>query len=110
MPSDARAVAMSEPSSAAGWLSLAEQVLELAAKAGASQAEVIVQADDAALTRFANSEIHQNVAEANARLSLRFVDGQRIGVAATGRFDLAALKALAETAAQIARNVEPNPD
>ena len=69
---------------------------------------MIVQADDAALTRFANSEIHQNVAEANARLSLRFVDGQRIGVAATGRFDLPALEAVAETAGQIARNVEPN--
>jgi len=100
---------LSQPSSAAGWLSLAEQVLELAATAGASQAEVIVQADDAALTRFANSEIHQNVAEANARLSLRFVDGQRIGVAATGRFDTAALEAMAQTAARIARNVEPNP-
>jgi len=101
---------VSEPTTVAGWVTLAEQVLDLAAKAGASQAEVIVQADDAALTRFANSEIHQNVAEANARLSLRFVDGQRIGVAATGRFDLTALKAVAETAAQIARNVEPNTD
>jgi PmbA protein len=101
---------MSEPGSAAGWLSLAEQVLELAAKAGASQAEVIVQADDAALTRFANSEIHQNVAELNARLSLRFIDGQRIGVAATGRFDRGALESVARTAGQIARNVEPNTD
>ena len=80
------------------------------AKAGASQAEVIIQADDAALTRFANSEIHQNVAEANARLSLRFIDGQRIGVAATGRFDAAALEPVAETAGRIARHVEPNPD
>ncbi|MGH2465090.1 MAG: hypothetical protein ACRDGI_06485, partial [Candidatus Limnocylindrales bacterium] len=75
---------MSEPAGATDWVALAEQVLDLAARAGASQAEVIIQADDAALTRFANSEIHQNVAEANARLSLRFVDGQRIGVAATG--------------------------
>ncbi len=101
---------MSEPTGGAGWLALAERVLDLAAAAGATQAEVIVQADDAALTRFANSEIHQNVAEANARLSLRFVDGQRIGVAATGRFDLVALKGVAETAGRIARNVEPNPD
>jgi len=101
---------MSEPKDAAEWLVLAEQVLDLAAKAGASQAEVLISVDDAALTRFANSEIHQNVAEANARLSLRFIDGQRIGVAATGRFDSAALSAVAETAGQIARNVEPNVD
>ena len=36
---------------------------------------------DEALTRFANSEIHQNVAEANTVVNLRFVDGQRVGVA-----------------------------
>jgi PmbA protein len=101
---------VSEPSTAAGWLTVAEQVLDLAAKAGASQAEVIIQADDAALTRFANSEIHQNVAESNARLSVRFIDGQQIGVAATGRFDRAALDHVVETAGQIARHVEPNPD
>ena len=41
-------------------------------------------AEDAALTRFANSEIHQNVAEANVRVSLRFVRGKRVAVATTG--------------------------
>ncbi len=92
------------------WLVLAERVLDRAARAGASQAEVIVSVDDAALTRFANSEIHQNVAESSARLSLRFVDGQRIGVAATGRFDEAAIQAVVEAAGTIARNVEPNTD
>src|SRR5450755_2160045 len=100
---------MNDPSDGAEWLVLAEEVLDLAAKAGASQAEVIIQADEAALTRFANSEIHQNVAESNARLSLRFIDGQRIGVAATGRFDRPALDQVAETADRIARHVEPNP-
>jgi predicted Zn-dependent protease len=99
---------VTEPSGAAEWLVLAEEVLDLAGKAGASQAEVVIQADDAALTRFANSEIHQNVAESNARLSLRFINGQQIGVAATGRFDPAGLRAVAEAAGKIARNVEPN--
>ncbi len=101
---------MNDPSDGAEWLVLAEEVLDLAAKAGASQAEVVIQADEAALTRFANSEIHQNVAESNARLSLRFIHGQQIGVAATGRFDSAALKTLADTAGAIARNVEANDD
>jgi PmbA protein len=101
---------MSQSRDTAEWLVLAEEVLELAAAAGASQAEVVIQADDAALTRFANSEIHQNVAESDARLNLRFIDGQRIGVAATGRFDSTGLKAVAEAAATIARNVEPNED
>jgi PmbA protein len=101
---------MKDPGDAVGWLLLADEVLDLAAAAGASQAEVVIQADDAALTRFANSEIHQNVAERNARLSLRFIHGQRIGVAATGRFDPGTLKKLAETAGEIARNVEPLAD
>ena len=101
---------VSEPNDGAGWLSLAEQVLDLAAAAGASQAEVVIQADDAALTRFANSEIHQNVSESDARLNLRFIDGQRIGVASTGRFDRAGLAAVVEAAGRIARNVAPNDD
>ena len=41
-------------------------------------------AEDAALTRFANSEIHQNVAETNVNINLRFVAGRRIAVAASG--------------------------
>jgi predicted Zn-dependent protease len=90
------------------WLRLAEEVLRLAEREGASQAEALVTAEDAALTRFANSEIHQNVAETNARLSLRFVVGKRVGVASTGRLDADGLRAVAETAARIARNVEEN--
>jgi PmbA protein len=92
----------------AAWLAIAEQVVEQATAAGATEAEVVIQADDAALTRFANSEIHQNVAESDARLNLRFVSGQRIGVAATGRFDREGLRAVVEAAGAIARNVAPN--
>ena len=41
-------------------------------------------AEDSALTRFANSEIHQNVAETNVTINLRVVVGKRVGVASTG--------------------------
>lgn len=85
-------------------LRLADRLLDLARAEGATEAEVLASADDAALTRFANSEIHQNVAESNVGLNLRFVDGRRIGVAATGRTDDAALRGLAERAAAIARH------
>ena len=91
-------------------LALAERVLGHAAAEGATEAEVLVIADDAALTRFANSEIHQNVAEANVRISLRFVRGKRVGVAATGRDDDDALRRLAETAGRIAALVDETPD
>ena len=90
-------------------LRLADRLLDLARAAGATEAEVLASADDAALTRFANSEIHQNVAESNVGLNLRFVDGRRIGVAATGRTDDAALRGLAERAAAIARLANRGP-
>jgi PmbA protein len=87
------------------WLPLAEQVLAHAAREGATEAEVLVVAEDSALTRFANSEIHQNVAETNVNLSLRFAAGRRIGVASSGRTDDEGLRRLASTAGAIARNV-----
>ena len=62
-------------------LALAERALAYAEAAGASEAEVLVAADDARLTRFANSEIHQNVAETNTAINLRVVVGKRVGVA-----------------------------
>ncbi len=99
---------MSERRGADGWLAVAEGAIALAAAEGATQAEALITADDSALTRFANSEIHQNVAETNAQLNLRFVIGKRVGVASTGRLDAEGLRAVAETAGRIARNVEEN--
>jgi PmbA protein len=85
-------------------LALSEHVLDLARDAGATEAEVLAVADDAALTRFANSEIHQNVAESNLGLNLRFVVGRRIGVASSDRTDDEGLRGLVERAGAIARN------
>ena len=81
----------------------AQKVLAYALAAGATQAEVLFSEGDSALTRFANSEIHQNVTERDAQVSLRFVDGRRVGCAATNRLDDEALRRLAERAAAIAR-------
>jgi PmbA protein len=92
----------------AAWLTTAKEAVRLALGEGATQAEALVTAEDAALTRFANSEIHQNVAETNARLNLRFVVGKRVGVASTGRLDDDGLRAVAEMAGRIARHVEEN--
>ena len=101
-------VAPSHEASAHGdeGLALAENVVDRALAAGATEAEVLVIADDSALTRFANSEIHQNVAESNVLVNLRFVVGRRIAVASTGRMDEEGLAALVLRAATIAPNVE----
>jgi predicted Zn-dependent protease len=88
------------------WLAIAETTLRHAEEEGATEAEVLVMGDDSALTRFANSEIHQNVAETNVGINLRFVNGKRIGVASSDRIDDEGLRLLSSRAAAIARNVE----
>jgi PmbA protein len=87
-------------------LALSEHVLRFAERESPTEVEVMAMADDGSLTRFANSEIHQNVAESNVQVNLRFVAGRRVGVASTNRSDDEGLRLLAERAAAIARNSE----
>ena len=102
-PSGARRVSASEPESA---LQLAEEVLERALRVGATEAEVLVIAGDSALTRFANNEIHQNVAERSLTVNLRYVVGRRIAVVSTGKVDTDGLRSLVHRGASIARSCE----
>ena len=99
----ARRVRADDPESA---LALAEDVLARALRVGATEAEVLVAAGDSALTRFANSEIHQNVAERSLTVSLRHVVGRRIAVVSTGKVDPDGLRTLVHRAAAIARSCE----
>jgi PmbA protein len=85
-------------------LAIAERAVALAQAAGATEVEALVSDERAQLTRFANSEIHQNVAESNGSLNLRVAIGRRIGVASSNRVDDEGLRTLAETATAIARN------
>src|SRR4029077_6243219 len=87
-------------------LALAEAALALASRDGVTEAEALVTGEDSALTRFANSEIHQNVAETNVAINLRVVIGKRVGVASTSRTDPEGLRRLADQAIAITRVVE----
>lgn len=98
-----RRVHAEDPQSA---LALAEDVLARALRIGATEAEVLVSAGDSALTRFANSEIHQNVAERSVTVNLRHVVGRRIAVVSTGKVDAEGLRSLVHRAAAIARSCE----
>jgi len=91
---------------AAAALAVAEDVVARALAAGATEAEALVTSEDAALTRFANSEIHQNVAETSIGVNLRFCVGHQVAVAATGRVDDEGLGALVDRASAIAASVE----
>jgi predicted Zn-dependent protease len=80
----------------------------------ADQTEVIFQGMDSSLTRFANSLIHQNVAETNTQIRVRVVYGKegapkKIGVASSNDLSPDALKRTVDTARAIAQLQPENP-
>lgn len=88
-------------------LELLKNVLALAP---ADEAEATLLIEDQALTRFANSVIHQNVAQQNARLVVRAVVNGGVGVAITNRLDAQGRRWVADQAAASARLQPPNPE
>ncbi|GAB1694391.1 TldD/PmbA family protein [Krasilnikovia sp. M28-CT-15] len=91
-------------------LELAGRVVELAARIAGpgAQAEVVAAHTADALTRFANSAIHQNVAEATTSVRLRLhVDG-RTAVGSTTVTDPAGLATLVERTVAAARLSPPD--
>lgn len=62
------------------------------ASSTADQTEVVFMGQNSALTRFANSAIHQNVAERNTTATVRVVNDKRIGVASTNEMTEGAVK------------------
>lgn len=80
------------------------------ARSSADQTEVVILAGDDALTRFANSTIHQNVAVTDTEVRIRVVLGNRVGVASTNNLDEEALGQTLDNAMAIARLLPENPD
>ena len=90
----------------------AEHVLELVrTQASDAEAEVTVERGTAALTRFATSFIHQNVAEETNHVVLRVaIDGRTATARLDGPADAAALVRLVEGALESARVRPVDPD
>ena len=88
----------------------AKQLCEAVLKRCKGTAEVMLTVNDNALTRFANNIIHQNVAERDVALSVRFFIGQQVGTASTNRSDPAGLDALVERARAYAQASPADPD
>jgi PmbA protein len=88
-----------------------DEVLDRAlSRVDGTEAEALYLARDAALTRFAGSRIHQNVAEHDATVRMRIVDGGRSGVASTNRLDDEGIREVVARATEICRRAAPNPD
>jgi len=76
----------------------------------ADETEIVLEAHDSALTRFANNVIHQNVAEVNTEIAVRVVLGKRVGAAVTNRLTEEALGQAIEEAVALARLQPENPE
>ncbi|HTZ73973.1 MAG TPA: TldD/PmbA family protein [Candidatus Aquilonibacter sp.] len=89
---------------------LAERVLKIAKANRLDGAEVDAGADTDALTRFANSTIHQNVAEETLAISFRAIIDGRTARATTNKTDDESLRRVVQAATSLAKNQPKNPD
>jgi PmbA protein len=85
---------------------LAARVL---AMSPADRTEVLISTGDAALTRFTHEVSNQNLATANAGLSVRAIVDRRTGVAQTNRFEEDSLRATVARAVEMAKLSPPDP-
>jgi predicted Zn-dependent protease len=91
-------------------LDLASAVLErVAASVAGAEAEVVVRRGELALTRFANSHIHQNVADVAMTVRLRLHLDGRTATGSTTRTGPDALRQLVERTIAAARLSPPDP-
>jgi PmbA protein len=88
-------------------LSLLNSVLK---KSKVDQSEAVYVGGESGLTRFANSNIHQNVSERNSQVYFRAVMGKKIGVASTNSLIQDDLEKALTNATEIAKNQRENPD
>lgn len=76
----------------------------------ADQTEAAVWVTKSALTRFANSTIHQNMLFENGVLKVRAVFGKKVASGTTNRLDEAGICALVDNVVNMARLQDENPD
>jgi PmbA protein len=77
-------------------------------ESSADQTEAILLTEDSSLTRFADSAIHQHVAERNQTLILRVVLGRKIAVVTTNIFLPSSVKKSLRKAISLAKVQQPN--
>ena len=87
-----------------------DYAVQAARKLGVRDVEVIISCRRAALTRFANNSIHQNVAERAGEVSVRAVWDGRTARASTNRFDQEAVAEATERAISLTRATSPDTD
>jgi len=70
--------------------------------------EALLVAKDVCVTRFANSVIHQNVAERTVDLTVRIIDGHRVGIATTSDLSRQGLARATARARRLVQTISGN--
>jgi len=91
-------------------LELAEKTVKTALKQGADQAQTSSFMLNTALTRFANSQIHQNVASKNGGILIKVVTNKKIGTLRVNSFEEKQIEEAVIKAMKIAKVTPPNKD
>ena len=77
-------------------------------ESSADQTEALLLTEDSSLTRFANSAVHQHVAERNQTLILRVVLGKKIAVVTTNILQPSSVKKSLQNVISLAKVQRPN--
>jgi predicted Zn-dependent protease len=85
----------------------AHKIVENALDAANVEADALLVSTDQNISRFANSNLHQNMSEISAELTLRVIVDGAMGVASTTVFDANELAHTAELAREAARHSDP---
>src|SRR4051795_399462 len=75
------------PSSAMRTAEESHTIIEKALAAARTEADALFVSTDQNITRFAHSNVHQNMSEVSAELTLRVIVDDAVGVASTTVFD-----------------------
>lgn len=86
------------------------EILDRALAAANTEADAVFTSVDQNISRFANSNVHQNMSEVSAGLTLRVIVDGCMGVASTSSFDDAEIRQTAELAREAAKHSNPLPN
>ena len=75
----------------------------------ADQTEIVLLADSTDVTRYANSEIHQNVSQRDTRVAVRVAVGRASARVFTNSLDVSDLRRAIDDAVRLAKMQAPNP-
>jgi PmbA protein len=91
-------------------LEIAERTVQVASKHKTDQAQVAVFFVDSALTRYANSQIHQNVASKTGGVIIKVITDRKIGTLRVNSLEKKQIEEAVKKAVKISKVTPPNKD